>query len=85
MRGRILLEKGEIAAARAALERARSRDPRDPRVHVDLANLYRGAGDLARARAEADEAVRLDPKSAEAQVAWGLVAGCRAAQVLSVS
>jgi Tfp pilus assembly protein PilF len=44
-------------------------------VRVDLANLYRGANDLARARAEAEEAVRLDPKSADAQVARGLVLG----------
>jgi arylsulfatase A-like enzyme/Tfp pilus assembly protein PilF len=75
MRGRILLEQGDAAAARALLERARGREPRDPRVHVDLANLYRGAGDLLHARAEAEEALRLDPKSADAQVAWGLALG----------
>jgi arylsulfatase A-like enzyme/Tfp pilus assembly protein PilF len=75
MRGRLLLQQGDTAAARAALEKSKSLDPRDARVHVDLANLYRGTGDLARARAEAEEALRLDPKSAEAQVAWGLVLG----------
>ncbi len=75
MRGRILLEEGDAEAARATLEKARSRDSRDPRLRIDLANLYRNAGDLARARAEAEEALHLDPKSAEAQVTWGLVLG----------
>jgi arylsulfatase A-like enzyme/Tfp pilus assembly protein PilF len=75
MRGRLLLQQGDAAAARAPLEKAKSLDPRDARVHVDLANLHRGAGDLARAQTEAEEALRLDPKSAEAQVAWGLVLG----------
>ena len=44
-------------------------------MRTDLANLYRNAGDLERAKAEAQEAVRLDPLSPEAQVAWGLVLG----------
>jgi arylsulfatase A-like enzyme/Tfp pilus assembly protein PilF len=75
MRGRLLLQQGDAASARTTLEKAKSLDPRDARVHVDLANLHRGAGDLVRGRAEAEEALRLDPKSAEAQVAWGLVLG----------
>ena len=74
-RGRILLEQGDLPAARAALEKARTLAPRESRPHVDLSNLYRNLADLPRARAEAQEALRLDPKSPEAHVAHGLVLG----------
>jgi parvulin-like peptidyl-prolyl isomerase len=42
---------------------------------VDLSSVYRNQSDLPRARAEAEEAVRLDPKSPEARVALGLALG----------
>jgi tetratricopeptide (TPR) repeat protein len=74
-RGRILLEQGDLPAARTALEKARTLAPREPRLHVDLSNLYRNLADLPRARAEALEALRLQPKSPEAHVAHGLVLG----------
>ncbi|HEY2945346.1 MAG TPA: sulfatase-like hydrolase/transferase, partial [Vicinamibacteria bacterium] len=51
IQGRLLLQQGEVSGARSVLERAKARDARDPRVRVDLANLYRNSGDLARARA----------------------------------
>jgi parvulin-like peptidyl-prolyl isomerase len=73
--GRILLQQGDMARARATLEKARRLAPDDPRVRVDLANLYRNAAELPAARAEAQQALRLAPDSAEARVAWGLVLG----------
>src|SRR5260221_672426 len=73
--GRILLQRGDVVLARATLEKARRLAPDDPRVRVDLANLYRNAAELPAARAEAQHALRLAPDSAEARVASGLVLG----------
>jgi arylsulfatase A-like enzyme/tetratricopeptide (TPR) repeat protein len=73
VKGSILLRRGDLAGARLALEKAR--DPTDPRLHVELANLHRNLGDLPRALAEAEEALRLDPKSVEGQVTRGLALG----------
>ena len=74
-RGSLLLRQGDLAGARAALEQARATDAREPRLHVELANCYRNMSELPRAEAAAKEAVRLDPKSADAQLAYGLVQG----------
>jgi tetratricopeptide (TPR) repeat protein len=74
-KGGLLLRQGDVAGARAALEEARSIDPRDPRLHVELSGLYRNLAELDRARAEADEAVRLDAQSPDTHVARGLALG----------
>jgi arylsulfatase A-like enzyme/Flp pilus assembly protein TadD len=74
-RGSLLLRQGDLDGARAALEKARAADAREPRLHVELANCYRNMGDLPKAEAAAKEAVRLDPRSADAQLALGLVDG----------
>jgi arylsulfatase A-like enzyme len=74
-RGSLLIRQGDLAAARAALEKARSIDAREPRLHTDLSNVYRNLGELPRAEAEAREALRLDPRSPEAQLASGLALG----------
>jgi arylsulfatase A-like enzyme/Tfp pilus assembly protein PilF len=71
-RGSLLLRKGDLAGARAALESARSLDAREPRVHVELSSVYRNLGALVSAEASAREALRLDPGSAEAHVGLGL-------------
>ena len=72
-RGSLELRAGDLAAARATLEKAKTADPGNVLVRVDLAAAYRQTGDLARARSEVEEAVRMEPKSAEARVAQGLV------------
>ncbi|HVQ28728.1 MAG TPA: tetratricopeptide repeat protein, partial [Vicinamibacteria bacterium] len=74
-KGSLLLREGDLAGARVALEAARSRDPSSALLRVDLAYLYRNSGNLPQAQAEAEEAVRLDPKVAEAHVEKGLVLG----------
>ena len=74
-KGSLLLQQGDLPGARAALEKARSMNAGEPRLHVELSNVYRNLGDLAPAEAEAREAVRLDPRSPEAHVALGLAAG----------
>jgi choline-sulfatase len=75
VKGSILLQRGDLAGARLALEKARGIDPTDARLHVELANLHRNLGDLAVALEEANEALRLDPKSVEGHVARGLALG----------
>jgi arylsulfatase A-like enzyme/Flp pilus assembly protein TadD len=75
LRGRILAEAGRADAAREALEKAKGLDPDNPLLRVDLSNFFRGQGDLKRSLAEAEAAVRLDAKSADAQVALGLALG----------
>ena len=75
VKGSLLLRRGDLAGARLALEKARGIDATDPRLHVELANLHRNLGDLPRALGEAEEALRLDPKSVEGQVARGLALG----------
>lgn len=75
IKGRILLQKGDAAAAAPVLNQARRLDPADARVRVDLSELHRGAGRVAEALAEAREAVRLAPDSADARVALGLALG----------
>lgn len=74
-KGSLLLRKGDFAGARVALEAARTHDPSSARLRVDLAYLYRNSGNLPQAQAEAEEALRLDPKAAEAHVEKGLVLG----------
>jgi len=77
MKGRLLLAEGNLAAARTSLERARSLDPQNALVRVDLATLYRNQGQLEAALREAEEAARLAPDAAEAQVARGLALGAQ--------
>ena len=74
-RGSLLIRQGDLAAARAVLEKARAIDAREPRLHTDLSNVYRNLGELPRAEAEAREALRLEPKSPEAHLASGLALG----------
>jgi arylsulfatase A-like enzyme/Tfp pilus assembly protein PilF len=76
-KGSLLLRRGDLAGARAVLEKARSVSGREPRLHVELSNVYRNLGELPAAEAAAREAVRLDPRSPEAHVALGLAAGAR--------
>ena len=76
-KGSLLLRKGDLAGARIALEAAKGRDPSLAALRVDLAYLYRSLGNLPLAAAEADEAVRLDPKAAAAHVERGLVLGAQ--------
>ena len=47
VKGSILLQRGDLAGARLALEKARGIDATDARLHVELANLHRNLGDLA--------------------------------------
>jgi arylsulfatase A-like enzyme/tetratricopeptide (TPR) repeat protein len=81
VKGSILLQRGDLAAARLALEKARSIDATDARLHVELANLHRNLGDLSHALDEATEALRLDPKSVEGYVARGLTLGALGREV----
>jgi choline-sulfatase len=74
-KGSLLLRQGDLGGARAALEKARSVNAGEPRLHVELSNVYRNLGELAPAEAEAREAVRLEPKSPDARVALGLALG----------
>jgi arylsulfatase A-like enzyme/tetratricopeptide (TPR) repeat protein len=75
VKGSILLQRGDLAGARLALEKARGIDATDARLHVELANLHRNLGDPALALEEAKEALRLDPRSVEGHVARGLALG----------
>ena len=83
MKGRLLLAAGDVAAARASLERARGLDPQNPLVRVDLATLYRTQGQLQPALEEAEEAVRLAPDTAETHVARGLALGAHGREDLA--
>jgi tetratricopeptide (TPR) repeat protein len=74
-KGSMLLRRGDLVGAGATLEKARGIDATDPRLHVELANLHRNLGDLPRALAEAEDALRLDPKLVEGHVARGLALG----------
>jgi Flp pilus assembly protein TadD len=71
-RGSLLLRRGDLAGARAALEQARALSAREPRLHLELSNVYRNLGELAPATAAAREAVRLEARSPDAHVALGL-------------
>ena len=77
VKGSLQLRQGDAAAARATLEQAREADPKSALVRVDLAAIYRNAGELKLAATEADEAARLEPSLPEAQVARGLVLGAQ--------
>jgi Flp pilus assembly protein TadD len=76
-RGSLLARQGDLVGARAALEKARSLSAREPRLHLELSNVYRNLGELGPAEAAAREAVRLDARSAEARVALGLATAAR--------
>lgn len=71
VKARLLIDRGAIGPAAAALEEARGLAPEDPFIRVDLANLLRGTRPVD-ALAEADEAVRLAPRAAEAHAVRGL-------------
>jgi tetratricopeptide (TPR) repeat protein len=55
-KGSLLLRQGDLGGARTALEKARSVSAREPRLHVELSNVYRNLGELAPAEAAAREA-----------------------------
>ena len=74
-RGGLLLRRGDLAGARAALEMARERDPASVSLRVDLATVYRNQGSLDQAGAAVAEALRLEPRSPQALVERALVQG----------
>lgn len=64
---------GDVAGARAALERARALRPRDPRPRLALAALAWSQGDRAAAAAEYRALAELDlPDRLREKVAWAL-------------
>jgi Flp pilus assembly protein TadD len=65
-RGLLLQRRGDLAGARAVLEKAPALTPRDPRLRLALSAVYRDQGRLPQAVAEVREAARVDPGSADA-------------------
>jgi len=61
-RGLLLADAGDLAGARAALQKAVELEPGEPRTRLSQAAIERQAGDLARAIAATREAVRLEPE-----------------------
>ena len=71
--GQNLMARGDLAAARRYLERARQLTPRSPFVHMSLGLLEAREGHLEEALAAANEAVRLRPDYAPAHLLLGNV------------
>ena len=63
---RVALELGDVARAIPLLQRARSIDPRNPEVNVELARLEYGAANYGEARRFAEEALRTDATNVRA-------------------
>ncbi len=59
----------------ALLQRASAADPQDPDYHFNVAVSLRRRGDLAGARLEANQAVKLRPQDTEAKLLAGVLAG----------
>jgi tetratricopeptide (TPR) repeat protein len=66
IRGRALMELGDMAGARDAFDSAIEAGPADSEVWADVARFRRAGGELAEAIEAADKAVGLDPNNAEA-------------------
>lgn len=71
---RAATERGDIAAARAALEDALLNDPASPWVRLDLARLYLRMGAVAEARGVMDGLLISNPNMPEALYAGALLA-----------
>lgn len=71
---RAATERGDIAAARAALEDALLNDPASPWVRLDLARLYLRMGAVAQARGVMDGLLISNPNMPEALYASALLA-----------
>jgi len=67
------MNNGQVEAARREFSTASQRDPSLADPHVFLARLSRQEGDLATARSQLDEALRLEPKNYKALREMGLV------------
>ena len=73
-RARAATERGDTAAARAALEDALLNDPASPWVRLDLARLYLRMGAMAEARGVMDGLLLSNPNMPEALYASALLA-----------
>ncbi|WP_258070066.1 cellulose biosynthesis protein BcsC [Acidovorax radicis] len=73
-RARAATERGDTAAARAALEDALLNDPASPWVRLDLARLYLRMGAVAEARGVMDGLLLSNPNMPEALYASALLA-----------
>lgn len=71
---RAATERGDLAAARAALEDALLNDPASPWVRLDLARLYLRLGAVAEARGVMDGLLLSNPNMPEALYAGALLA-----------
>lgn len=71
---RAATERGDVAAARAALEDALLNDPASPWVRLDLARLYLRMGAVAEARGVMDGLLLSNPNMPEALYAGALLA-----------
>jgi tetratricopeptide (TPR) repeat protein len=67
--GALLVRGGELEQAENVLNRALSRDPNLPAVHLALSRLYLGLRDYPKSISAARQAVTLAPKSLEAHLA----------------
>ena len=65
--GMALALDGRLNDAIGELTKAAAQSPRDPAVRLNLAVTYARAGDLARARQMAEDALRVDPTYARAR------------------
>lgn len=75
--GRLLLQRGETAAAIAAMTEACRLEPTAPKLHYNLGLALDRAGRLDEAVAAFARAVALQPRWAEAQFALGLLHAAR--------
>jgi len=67
--GRMLLERGQPAKALDSARKALERDPGSAPAHALAGRALAATGDCAAARAELEEALRLDPKDEDAVAA----------------
>jgi len=63
-----LLEQGDLAGARLAIERSLSVDPEDPHAHLSQARLHFFKGNLAEARIWAEKSAALAPDKRDTHV-----------------
>lgn len=62
--GIVLVERGQLAEAKALLMRAGSIAPREPRIHEQLGQIAMQLGNFSDAREEFEKATQLDPEKA---------------------